>query len=122
MDGLTKTGYCPLRKLKEDLTTVFGLAPSHQTIKNWLGIGDIKRIENQIPNYSGYYCYDEQYIKIDGERAYRLAVFDQVLNVPVTEAIAANIEYTTIYGFLKAAFRINRFLLSQPTTDGNTTR
>jgi len=105
VDGLTKTGYRPLRKLKEDLTTFFGLAPSHQTIKNWLGIGDIKRIENQISNYSGYYCYDEQYVKIDGERAYRLAVFDPVLNVPVSEEIAANIEYNTIHGFLKEAFR-----------------
>jgi len=35
-------------------------------------------------------------IKIDGKRAYRLAVFDPLLNVPVTEEIAANIEYNTI--------------------------
>jgi transposase-like protein len=84
-----------LRKLRDDLPTFFGLAPSHQTIKNWLGIGGVKRIEDQISNYSGYYCYDEQYIKIDGKRAYRLAVFDPLLNVPVTEEIAANIEYNT---------------------------
>jgi transposase-like protein len=104
VDGLTKTGYRPLRKLKEDLTTFFGLAPSHHTINNWLGIGEIKRIENHISNYSGYYCYDEQYIKIGVKRAYRLVVFDPLLNVPVTEEIAANIEYNTIYGFLKEAF------------------
>jgi len=105
VNGLTKTGYRSLRKLRDDLATFFGLAPSHQTIKNWMGIGEVKRIENQISNYSGYYCYDEQYIKIDGKRAYRLAVFDPLLNVPVTEEIAANIEYNTIYEFLKEAFR-----------------
>jgi Transposase IS66 family. len=105
VNGLTKTGYRSLRKLRDDLATFFGLAPSHQTIKNWLGIGEVKRIEDQISNYSGYYCYDEQYIKIDGKRAYRLAVFDPLLNVPVTEEIAANIEYNTIYEFLKEAFR-----------------
>jgi hypothetical protein len=37
----------------------------------------------------------KQYIEIDGKRAYRLAVFDPLLNVPVTEEIAANIEYNT---------------------------
>ena len=83
--------------------------------KELAGIGEIKRIENQITNYSGYCCYDEQYIKIDGERAYRLAVFDQVLNVPVSEEIAANIEYNTIYGFLKEVFMDK--LLFAVTTD-----
>ena len=53
--------------------TFVGLALSHRTIKNWRGIGDIKRFENQMPNYSGYYCYDEQYSTIDAESAYRLA-------------------------------------------------
>ena len=46
-----------------------------------------------MPNYSGYYCYDEQYITIDAESAYRLAVFDPVSNVPVTEERVATIEY-----------------------------
>jgi len=55
-DGLTKTGYRSLRKLQEDLASFFGVAPSHQTLKNWLGIGELKRIENRISNYSGYYC------------------------------------------------------------------
>ena len=36
VNGLTKTGYRSLRKLRDDLATFFGLAPSHQTIKNWL--------------------------------------------------------------------------------------
>jgi len=34
-----------------------------------------------------------------------LAVFDPISNVPISEEIAANIEYNTIYGFLEEAFR-----------------
>lgn len=103
VDSLTKTGYRSLRKQKEDLFTFFGIAPSHQTIKNWLAIDELKRIKNQISNYSGYYCYDEQYIRIDGKRAYRLALFDSLLNIPVLEAIAPDKAYKTIHGFLKEA-------------------
>jgi transposase-like protein len=101
--NLTKTGYRSLRKLKEDLFTFFGISPSHQSIKNWVVIGDVKTIKNQITSYSGYYCYDEQYIKIDGKREYRLTLFDSLLNIPVYEGIARNRAYKTVYGFLKEA-------------------
>ena len=103
MGNLTKTGYRSLRKLKEDLFTFFGISPSHQSIKNWVVIGDVKTIKNQISSYSGYYCYDEQYIKIDGKRKYRLTLFDSLLNIPVYEGIARDRAYKTVYGFLKEA-------------------
>ncbi|RZB30853.1 MAG: hypothetical protein AEth_00807 [Candidatus Argoarchaeum ethanivorans] len=102
IDGLVKTGYRSLRKLGEDLHTFFGISPSHQSIKNWLKIGDEKRINNHIPDYSGYYCYDEQYIKIDGRKSYRLTLFDALLNIPIAEEIAKKIDYTTVYNFLKS--------------------
>jgi transposase-like protein len=94
-----------LRKLREDLITFFGISPSHQSIDNWLKIGDLKKIKNQVSNYSGYYCYDEQYIRIDGERRYRLTLFDSVLNIPVSEEIAEDMEYDTIYTFLRGALK-----------------
>jgi len=84
--------------MKEDLFTFFGIAPSHQSIKNWLGIDDGKRIKSQIANYTGYYCYDEQYIEIGGRKKYRLTLFDSILNIPVSEEIAENSAYKTVYG------------------------
>ena len=102
IDGLVKTGYRSLRKLGEDLHTFFEISPSHQSIKNWLKIGDEKRINNHIPDYSGYYCYDEQYIKIDGRKSYRLTLFDALLNIPIAEEIAKKIDYTTVFSFLKS--------------------
>jgi len=74
------------------------VAPSHQSIKNWLGIDDGKRIKSQIANYSGYYCYDEQYIEIGGRKKYRLTLFDSILNIPVSEEIAENSAYKMVYG------------------------
>ena len=97
--------YRLLRKLKEDLITFFGISPSYQSIGNWLKIGDLKMIKNQILNYSGYYCYDEQYIRIDGERRYRLTLFDSVLNIPVSEEITEDMEHDTIYTFLRGALK-----------------
>jgi len=50
------------RKIQQVLLALFGVAPSHQTIENWLCA--------QIPpfSYSGYYCYDEQVVRIRGIR------------------------------------------------------
>ena len=102
IDGLIKTGYRSLRKLGEDLHTFFSILPSHQSIKNWLRIEDEKKINNKIPDYSGYYCYDEQYIKINGRKSYRLTLFDALLNIPIAEEITPKIDYTTVYSFLKS--------------------
>ena len=103
--SLMKTKYRPLRKLREDLSTFFGISPSQQSIVNWLKIGNLKTIKNQVSNYSGYYCYDEQYIKIDGEKRYRLTLFDSMSNIPVSEEIVEDREYDTIYTFLKEVLK-----------------
>src|SRR5665648_1181887 len=93
---LFKTGYRSLRNASEDLLNFFGVKISYQTIHNWLQ----KTTKNQIKNiktcYSGYYCYDEQYVKINGTWMYRLTLYDHILNIPVTEKITPNKGYTTI--------------------------
>ena len=58
-ERVMQTGYRALRKLKEDLVTAFGLAPSHQAIQNWLALGEEKWIKGPSSQSSGYYCYDE---------------------------------------------------------------
>jgi transposase-like protein len=71
---LFQTGYRSLRNAAEDLLNFFGVKISYQTIHNWLQ----KTTENQIKNvetlYSGYYCYDEQYVKINSVWMYRLTL------------------------------------------------
>ena len=44
--------------------------------------------------------YDEQYISIDGRRAYRLTVYDELLPAPVAETIADRCTKETVREFL----------------------
>jgi len=55
------------------------------------------------PNLSGYYCYDEQYLKIDGKRSYRINLIDSILNKPVRESIVNVLEYDTVKSFIEKA-------------------
>jgi transposase-like protein len=82
------------RKVRQVLLALFGVSPSHQTLETWMRaeIPELKR--------SGYYCYDEQYIRLNGEKGYRLTLFDTVLNVPVAERIAEKITPEGVMKFL----------------------
>ena len=40
-------------------------------------------INNEEFEYSGYYLYDEQFLRLNGVRHYRLTLFDAILNIPV---------------------------------------
>ncbi len=97
-----KTGYCSLRHLKRILLSIYENAPSHQTIYNWIGeVNSKSRAEDS--KYSGFYCYDEQYLRINGCRFYRLSLIDSILNKPVTEEIIENLKYGTVKSFIKRA-------------------
>ena len=63
---LIQTGYRSLRNIAEDFLNFFGVKISHQTIHNWLQKTTENQIESINTSYSGYYCYDEQYVKING--------------------------------------------------------
>lgn len=87
-------GYRSLRKTAEELCIFLGTSPSHQTIDRWMKSSmDVNEtsIENKIPYYSGYYCYDEEYIRINGKNCYRLTLYDSVFSIPVSEEISNNL-------------------------------
>lgn len=83
------------RAIQQVLLALYGVAPSHQTIENWL--------RARIPkfSYSGYYSYDEQVVKIKGVKAYRLTLFDAGLNVPVAEEVTYRLNANRVKRFLK---------------------
>ncbi|MBW4256416.1 transposase [Methanobacterium sp. YSL] len=101
LESLIQTGYRSLRKLGEDFQTFFGNSPSHTTIKKWQTIEVEKRITNTITLYSGYYAYDEQYIRLNGKRHYRLTLYDTILNIPIAEEIAPKRTTETIKRFIE---------------------
>lgn len=103
----------------QDICTVhYGTRPSDQRIHDWIthdtGEGEI--VTNDLPVYSGIYSYDEQYIRIDGERVYRLTVYDELMHAPVAEALADRCTKEAVCDFLHTA------LTEKPTyvitTDG----
>jgi len=64
-------------------------------------MGSGNMIENIEADYSGYYCCDEQFIKLNGKRNYRLTLYGHILNIAVTERIAPDRGYETIMKFLQ---------------------
>jgi hypothetical protein len=50
---------------------------------------------------SGHYDYDEQVVRIKGEQAFRLTLFDVVLNIPVAEDISYKLNATCVETFLE---------------------
>ena len=81
-------GYHSLRRTAEELRIFLGISPSHQTIDRWIkSYNNVNEtsIENKTSSYSGYYCYDEEYIRINGHKCYRLTLYDSVLNIPVSK-------------------------------------
>ncbi len=100
---------CSARKIQQVLLALYGVSPSHQTILNWLGV--------QIPkfSYSGYYSYDEQVVRINGKKAYRLTLFDAGLNVPVAEEVSYKLSKKRVKRFLKK--NLKGHLLYSITTD-----
>ncbi len=98
-----ETGYCSFRHLQKIFTSLYDCSPSHQTIYNWIAESNRISVSSDDNLYSGYYCYDEQYIKLNGSRFYRLSLIDSVLNKPVKEKIVTDIEYATVKGFIKNA-------------------
>lgn len=97
-----KTGYNSFRHLKKIIHSFYNDSPSHQTIYNW--IDEMNQKSDAIePNLSGYYCYDEQYLKIDGKRSYRINLIDSILNKPVRESIVNDLEYDTVKSFIEKA-------------------
>ena len=90
---------CSGRKIQQLFLSWGGVAPSHQAIESWL-CADIPELV-----YSGYYCYDEQVVWIKGKKAFRLTLFDAVVNVPVAEEISYKLNAKRVKAFLKKNLR-----------------
>ena len=87
INGIMKIGYQSLRKISKYFEIFLKIRVSHQTIKNWSNKNHKETINNEEFEYSGYYLYDEQFLRLNGVRHYRLTLFDAILNVPVSERI-----------------------------------
>jgi hypothetical protein len=88
--------------------------PSHQTIQNWLQIEAENRITNTKDTYSRYYCYDEQYLRIKGQRKHCLTLYDSLFNIPIAEEIVPKRTPIAIKNFIQKS-TTNQPLISVTT-------
>ena len=117
-----------LGTIQDIVTITFEERPSRQRINEWI-VDEIadpevsqkstehgKVVMNDLPTYSGIYTYDEQYIDIDHGDAYRLKVYDSLMQAPVAEQVVDSLKKDVISEFLTTA------LADKPiyavTTDG----
>ncbi len=90
-----------LRNIAKIIELEWNKRPSPQSIKNWL-TKTIKKENKTIKTpFSGYYNYDEQYVKINGQWMYRLALFDVKNNILVQEKIVKRLNPKAVKSFLK---------------------
>ena len=85
--GIMKIRYQSLRKISKYFEIFLKIHVSHQTIKNWSNKNHKETINNEKFEYSGYYLYNEQFLRLNGVRYYKLTLFDAILNVPVSKRI-----------------------------------
>ena len=115
LECFLETGYRSLRKTQKDLQNFLENSPSHQTIRNWLTINNKNMIKNTERFYSGYYTYDEQFLRINGHRMYRLTLYDQIRNIPIAEQIVPKRTPAAITQFIQES--TNNQPLISVTTD-----
>ena len=96
-----KKGYNSLRKIKSYFKIFLNIDVSHTTIKNWLKIDENILIINEKAKYSRYYLYDEQFLRLNSKRHYRLTIYDSVYEIPISEKIVQNRSPTVIKQFIK---------------------
>jgi len=85
----------------QDIHTVHrGVRPADQQIYNWLTEPTAEIVENDLPVYSGVYTYDEQYLTVNGNRAYRLTIYDELMRAPVAETIVGDCTKEAVRWFL----------------------
>jgi len=107
-----------LRKIKDLLELLKNIAPSPETIRLWINKKGKKYKQNrEISEGSGIYSYDEQYIKIDGERFYRLAIKDVDTGKTVNERIVDENTGDNIQDFLLDSLKEKK--LTTLVTDGD---
>ena len=78
----------------------FEISVSHQTIENWLFVNK-NILEFDLDRCSGYYVFDVEWIKINGEWKYRRTLLDTISNCIVTDVIYNIENKTSVEKFLR---------------------
>ena len=89
-----------LKNVCKSFKKFFGISVSNQTIENWLFVNE-NVLEFDFGRCSGYYIFDVEWIKVNGNWKYRHTLLDSVSNFIVADAIYDTENETTVTKFLK---------------------
>ena len=85
------------------------LSISHETVRKSCLVLNETYFATNIEELSGYYGYDEQWVKINGEKwKYRYVLFDLIYDMPIAEAIYDNLKTNTIKEFIEKSIPHNK--------------
>ena len=89
-----------LRNAKELIKEWSGIDISHETIRKALLVEGEFYFFNEEVKLSGYYGYDEQWEKVNGNWVYYLVIFDLIENVPVASMLSEKLSKNIIKNFI----------------------
>lgn len=93
-------GWMSLRSIKRQIKDWFDIDFSHESIRKALLVdGDFYYFNDDVI-LSGYYGYDEQWEKVNGNWIYYLVLFDLVNNVPVASMLTEKLYDEVIKNFI----------------------
>jgi len=113
----TKTS-TSLREVKNLLMNFFNYSFSHESVRNSVSIL-IPKIQENISEIvgSGYYSYDEQWVRINGKWKFRQTLVDYQQNLILNEKVVDTIDEQTVSEFLIDT--LNQSPITAITTDGD---
>ena len=90
-----------LRNIKRQIKDWFGIDFSHESIRKALLVEGEFYYFNENVKLSGYYGYDEQWEKVNGNWIYYLVLFDLINNVPVASMLSEELSNNIIKNFIE---------------------
>ena len=90
-----------LRNIKRQIKDWFDIDFSHESIRKALLVDGDFYYFNEDAILSGYYGYDEQWEKINGNWIFYLVLFDLVNNVPIASMLTEKLSKDVIKIFIK---------------------
>lgn len=82
---IKELNWSSLRDIAQYFEIFYGIKISHETIRKALIVIEGNEIDFKIPELSGYYGYDSQWIKINKKWMYRHVLYDLVHRMPIAE-------------------------------------
>ncbi len=95
-----QNSWISLRNAKEIIKEWSGINISHETIRKALLVEGEFYFFNEEVKLSGYYGYDEQWEKVNGNWVYYLVIFDLIENVPVASMLTEKLSKNIIKDFI----------------------